>query len=267
MKTILSFLIALCSSILLHAQDIDSMFYSSVDTTGFAKAIAKDEAEWHWTDTLDEKDYSKVDAYVSGLTKRYKSIPKLAKDLTAPFDNDEEKVRAIFMWMNSNIVYDYIELAKNKKSKGRNMNYSRNTPKEVLAERWEKIYYKYATDVLTKRRGICEGYSTLFYELCKNANIKSEMVNGFADMNVDKVDKYKKKKTFPTNHAWNRVFINDEWLYIDVTWASCGTFDGKRTESNAYRPYYFLKSEKHLYVTHIENEKRTKRRNDLVGNY
>lgn len=95
------------------------------------------------------------------------------------------------------------------------------------------------------------------------------MVTGFADTDIEKIDKYKKQKYVPTNHAWNRVLLNGEWLYIDVTWASSGRYDEnrKRTEPITYTPYYYLVKESNLYPDHVVNEKRSKRRNDIVGNY
>ena len=60
-----------------------------------------------------------------------------------------------------------------------------------------------------------------------------------------------------------------EWLYIDVTWASKGIYDTnrKRTEPTFYSPYYYLVKENQLYPDHAVNEKKSKRRNELVGNY
>jgi transglutaminase/protease-like cytokinesis protein 3 len=267
MKNLLLFSFIVASLSLAEAQNIDSLFYNEQDTTGLAAEIRAEELAWRWTDTLSGKDYSNVDEHVSGLKNKYKSIPVLAKDLTEPFSNDEDKIRAIFTWMVSNIVYDYLELKRNKKSKGRTLSYSSKTPKQEIAKRWEKIYYDYATQVLKKKRGICEGYATLFYELCKASNINCEMVNGYAGNDLEKVKKYKRAKSCPTVHAWNKVMLNGEWLYIDVTWASTGKFDGKRTEPESYNPYYYLTTEDKLYDTHIENKKRTVRRNELVGNY
>lgn len=249
--------------------DIDSLFYSGQDTIGWAQKIAAEEASWSWADTLCDGNYDYIDSYVMGMTKKYKNIPDLAKDINLAFDTEQEKIRAIFIWMTKHIAYDYVELANKNRSIGGTVSYSKGTPKVVIAEKWEKIYFKYATKVLRDKRGICEGYATLFYELCKYTNVNCEMVTGFADEDEEKIAKYKKQKYIPTNHAWNRVLLNGEWLYLDVTWASSGRYDvnRKRTESTGYKPYYYLVKESNLYPDHVVNEKRTKRRNDIVGNY
>ena len=249
------------------AQNIDSLFYSGQDTTGWSKEIAAEEAAWTWTDTLRDGNYEVIDNYVMGMTKKYKNIPDLAKDINLAFNTDEEKIRAIFIWMASHIAYDYIECADKNRSIGGCVSYSKGTPKLIIADKWEKIYFKYATRVLRNKRGICEGYATLFYELCRYTNINCEMVTGFADLDIDKINKYKNQRYIPTNHAWNKVLLNGEWLFIDVTWASSGKYDGKRTEPTTYTPYYYLVKESNLYPDHVVNTNQTKRRNEIVGNY
>ena len=249
--------------------DIDSLFYSGQDTTGWAQEIALEEAAWSWADTLRDANYDEIDLYVLGMRKNYKNIEDLANDINLAFDTEEAKIRAIFIWMTAHIAYDYVELANKNRSIGGSVSYSKGTPKGEIAAKWEKIYFKYATKVLRNKRGICEGYATLFYELCKYTNVNCEMVTGFADLDVEKIEKYKKQKYVPTNHAWNRVLLNGEWLYIYVTWASNGKYstNRKRTEPIGYTPYYYLVKESNLYPDHVVNEKRSKRRNEVVGNY
>lgn len=250
------------------AQNIDSLVYADQDTIGLAKSIAQEEAAWRWTDTLYDADFSKIDNYSLNLTKKYRNIPVLAKALTEPYEKEEEKVRSIFMWIVHNLAYDEIELERNRKHKGKyNIYISGRDSEEDITKKYQKHYYKYATKVLRKRRGICEGYSTLFYELCKASGIECEMVNGYADYDVKVVENYKKRNVCPTVHSWNKVQINGEWLFIDVTWANRNVYDGKRYESEYYSPLYYLVTEDRLYETHIENKARSQRRNELVGNY
>jgi Transglutaminase-like superfamily len=248
--------------------NIDSLVYADTDTTGLAKSIAADEAAWSWTDTLFDGNYKAVDSYVLGITKKYKNIPDLAKDINLNFSSDADKIRAIFIWMVANIAYDYVELAK-KDRKIKGLSYAKGTPKVIIAQKWENVYFDYATKVLRNKRGICEGYATLFYELCTYTNINCKMITGFADEDEAKIEKYRKLKYVSTNHAWNKVLLNGEWLYIDVTWASSGKYDLKRktTKGKTYSPFYYLVKENNLYPDHIVNEKQSKRRNDIIGNY
>lgn len=54
---------------------------------------------------------------------------------------------------------------------------------------------------LDKGRGVCGDYALLFMYLCRRANIPcvSEL-----SMSMD--------------HAWNSVFVNGDWLFVDTTW-------------------------------------------------
>jgi len=243
----------------LKAQNIDSIYYYNLDTTGIAAAIAEDEKNWRETDTVANGNFSAVDNRVLKLKKHYRNIPTLAQDITVGFNTDEEKVRAIFRWMTENIAYDVVDYHKKNKTVG-SIKYKGRLSKEEQAEKWEEIYYKYATKVLRKNKGICEGYATLFYELCKYNNIKCEVVSGV-------VKKERNGKIRYAGHAWNKVYFNEQWFYLDVTWAS-GYCDDKVTQfTKSLSNYYYLTAIDKPFPTHIDKEKRTKRRNDLVGNY
>ena len=74
---------------------------------------------------------------------------------------------------------------------------------DILMKRLEYDYnqdflYKPA-DVLNNGRGVCTGYSTLFYLGCINSGLRCECVGNH-------------------EHMWNRVLLNNEWKHIDVTW-------------------------------------------------
>jgi len=124
----------------------------------------------------DKYSFDNVDAYVSSL--KINDTSNLAIKITKPFTKELEKVRAIFMWMNSNIQYDYVGLASN--------NYTFEVP-----------------EVLRKRVAVCDGYSRLFYYLCSGAGITSNYLRGLTPRG---------------EHAWNSVRIDNKWYLIDVTW-------------------------------------------------
>ncbi|MBL7884471.1 MAG: hypothetical protein JNL69_10415 [Bacteroidia bacterium] len=253
-------LLALLSTVYLtHAQNVDSIYYYGLDTTGIAQSIADDEKNWRETDTVVYGNFSSVDEVVLKMKKHYRHIHQLAKDVTAPFKTEEEKVRAIFCWITANIAYDTKEYHIKNKKVG-SVSYKRSLSKQEKAEKWEEVYYKYASKVLRKNKGVCEGYATLFYELCKYNNITCEVVLG-------KVKKERNGKIRYAGHAWNKVYFNEQWFYIDATWAS-GYCDEKVTVfTPALSNYYYITCMDKPYPSHIEIEKRTKRRNDLVGNY
>lgn len=119
------------------------------------------------------------------------NLSRSAKDLslylTNPFDNDEQKVRAIFRWITNNIAYDIDKAVAN--------NFS-------ASDKSQSPY-----NVLKKRKAVCEGYSNLFVELCTQSGIRCEFIGGISMDNS--------KRT--SLHAWNAVFVNSTWKLVDVT--------------------------------------------------
>lgn len=206
-------------------------------------------------------DYSKVDAYVLSLTKHYKKIPELAHDLTAPFSTDEDKVRAIFMWITDNVAYD-CALFHSRNNKG--MRFIYKDQADLDAKR-NKYYMDYATRILRSRKAICEGYAVLFQQLCKESNIRCEIAIGRVSNNTAKIGRIRNKKNFTTNHAWDRVLVNGSWYYADPTWASGYCDKDVKKFYKDFKPYYYLTPVDRLYDTHAENEKQTEKRNNAVA--
>ena len=257
-KGFIYFCISLCA-ISTKAQNADSLIYSGPNTSGSSTSIAKDDAPGK-TNTFANADYSNIDKYVLQLKGRTKNIPQLAKSITGPFTTDEDKVRAIFRWMTNNIAYDCNDYHNKHKKIGAGVSYSRKTPKEIKAGKWEYQYYNYATRILRTKKGVCEGYATLFYELCNYSGLQCEVVYGKVNTDVDGKPKY-------SGHAWNEVRIGNEWYFTDVCWAS-GYVDDKVSKfTKSLNNTFYLTPVDKPFEDHIANKRQTKKRNDLVGNF
>jgi transglutaminase/protease-like cytokinesis protein 3 len=206
-------------------------------------------------------DYSSIDKYSLGLKNKYKKIPELAKDLTAPFTNDQDKVRSIFIWLTDNIAYNCSEFHSQKAQR---VSFSYRTAAELNDKR-NKFYYEYATRVLKTCKGICEGYAVLFQQLCLANNIPCEIVIGTASFNTAKIARLKGKKNFSTNHAWVKVKLDNKWFYVDPTWASGYCDRSVRHFYKEYNEEFYLTPIDKLYPTHAVNEKETEKRNNVFA--
>jgi hypothetical protein len=115
---------------------------------------------------------------------------KLSHRLTDNLQDDSAKVYAIHCWITHNIRYDV---------------------KKMLAFDYNTTAVK---KILRRRKAICTGYSDLFNELCKYANITATGVPGYVkNHHVDLNDKF-----YLDEHVWNAVYINNEWELVDVCW-------------------------------------------------
>jgi transglutaminase/protease-like cytokinesis protein 3 len=161
-----------------------------------------------------------IDQYSLGTPESVTvSIDSLAAYLTQPAKNDFEKARAIYRWITQNISYDFSGyLTKNYKSTK-------------------------ATDVLTSRSSVCQGYSGLFNALAKSAGLEVVTISGWAKgYSYNAGDQI----TGPTNHAWNAVKINGGWYLIDSTWGA-GSIIQQRFVREFDEGYFLTPPERFIY--------------------
>jgi transglutaminase/protease-like cytokinesis protein 3 len=211
---------------------------------------------------IAQTDFTKVDNFAKGYKTKTTDVSKLATDLTAPFDNDLDKVRSIFIWMTNNIEYDYKEyLANRKKGKGGTTTTETVTlkakSKEEMAEKQRKLkeeWLKKAADdsianiatVLKRRKGVCQDYTELFIALCKAVNIKAGIIEGSI--------KYPTGQIIENDHTWNWFEINKKTYLTDVTWASGNVDFGSGKFTKFYKEHYFRTAPELFVMNHFPNE-------------
>ena len=212
-------------------------------------------------DSVAMAKYKNVDQQILAMKRRNKKAPILAKEITAPFTTEEEKVRALFIWITNNIAYDCAAYHDKHTPAG---NFSFKTQAE-LETKLDKYYTNVAALTLRNKKAVCEGYAVLFWQMCKANGINCQLVDGRATENKDRIKKLRNKKNFSINHMWNKVQVNGVWYYIDVTWASGYCDKPVKRFYKKFNSYYFLTPIDNLYPTHAENTKVTERRkNPLV---
>lgn len=156
----------------------------------------------------------------------YHDADDLADTLTSSFDNDSEKVRAIYFWVTQYISYDL------KKYEG-NMDISLEVNKDIDKD-GNLDEDKMIRHTLYSKRGVCEDYADLFAYMCNSAKIKCEVIEGL----VSTGSSWLTTLTGGSDHAWDAVMINNKWYLIDPTWAS-GYIDGNRFKRKR-NDYYYL---------------------------
>lgn len=171
--------------------------------------------------------FSHVDAHVKRISHQIIGHPEVLVDsLTSPFSNDYDKVRAIYVWIASNIQYDLMAFHQN-----------RHKDQTVSV-------------VLSAGKALCSGFSVLFQDFCRKAHIESEIIEGYA-----KAFGYRAGQKFEsTNHAWNAVRIYGTWYLLDVTWAAGPpqvlSGDKNKTDLDTY----FLINPEIIVKTHLPED-------------
>jgi hypothetical protein len=141
----------------------------------------------------------------------------IANYINSNFNRNNEKARAAFIWITTNIKYDLDNM------------YALN----FYEKKEDKI-----TKVLKTRKGICENYAVLFTDICSKTGLHSFVVEGYTKQNgfADYIP-----------HAWSAAFIDTAWYLFDPTWGSGYVNNGKfysKINNDEYQvdPVIFIRS-------------------------
>lgn len=161
--------------------------------------------------------------HVENISNNEFSFEKLSRQLTAPFQTDQEKLATIYAWLATNVDYaiERINSFRTYKSEEEVLDY-----------------------VLKTNRGVCLHYSLYFNELCKYAGIQSYMISGYVKQNG---------RIQQTPHTWNAVKLEGRWLMCDVTWAA--GYVSKGAYYKKFNKDFFSVSPDKFIQTHIPYDK------------
>lgn len=105
-----------------------------------------------------------------------------AKELTASAKTDDEKIKLLYGYITAKIKYDYEKISRLKST-----------------------YVPDIEDTYATNLGICYDYSALFGSMLRSVGIPAKLIKGY-------------KNDVPEYHAWNQVYVNNKWVYIDTTY-------------------------------------------------
>lgn len=155
--------------------------------------------------TMLENPIEYGDEYCSGYisvkkdlklhTEILDKLQKTSDSICENKETDYDKVKAIAYYVAENIYYNHV--AAND---------------SVTAE---IISLEYVLDTKT---ATCAGYSNLFSALCNMQGIYCVNLRGGS--NIIHYDTSENLMNAPINHEWNAVLIDNEWVFVDITWLS-----------------------------------------------
>lgn len=116
------------------------------------------------------------------------STQDLANYINSNFVSEDNKVRAVFVWITENIKYDTENM------------YSFNVHTDNIINRTIKT-----------RKGICQNYAGLFHDITSKIGIKSYVVLGYTkDQGLVNYNP----------HVWCVAMIDSSWYIFDPTWGA-----------------------------------------------
>lgn len=154
------------------------------------------------------------------VDKAIKDIDSIKTDIISNASgNNYEKIKYVHDWIVDNVKYD-----------------------TANSDNSTNIY-----GCLVKRNVVCEGYARTFKYLMDELQIPCVLVSGIA---VDEDGKSER-------HAWNYVYIKNDWYAIDTTWDDPIIIGNGRVDSSI-KYKYFLKGSKTMNKDHTTNGQITK---------
>ncbi len=202
---------------------------------------------WCFILPVSAQDFAKVDTKVKSYPNSFSDIDKFAEKVSNDFSRDDEKARAIFTWIALNVRYDLAAYGVNE----RPVAYSFKTEAEKL-EKQRKFKEELAHKTLKTKKGVCQGYSTLFAQVADRVRLETVIIPGSSKSHIAHIGKQPGK----SDHAWNAVKINGDWKLIDVTWAAgAATGNPPKFEFNFNDKYFFTDPDV-FFLNHFPDDKR-----------
>ncbi|QBZ96876.1 transglutaminase domain-containing protein [Flavobacterium sangjuense] len=165
-------------------------------------------------------NYSNVDNKMAAIPENLTATTSgIADYINSNFTAQDEKIRAIYYWITTNISYD--------------------VPNMYAPNNLDSPEVKIANTLKT-RKGVCIHYAEVFNEIATKVGIKSYIVGGYTKQ-LDEV--------VSISHAWNVSQIDGKWFLFDATWGA-GFIEGKKfakKQSNTY----FKKTPDRMIVNHM----------------
>ena len=165
-------------------------------------------------------NYSYVDNKMLSIPENLTATTsEIADYINSNFTSQDEKMRAIYYWITSNISYDVPNM------------YQPNN----LDSPQVKI-----TNTLKTRKGVCIHYAEVFNEIATKVGVKSYIIGGYTKQ-FDEVA--------TISHAWNVSQIDGKWFLFDATWGA-GFVEGKKFTKKQNNTY-FKRDPNRMIVNHM----------------
>lgn len=158
--------------------------------------------------------YTEIDLKVKDKWVRSNDAAEIAEEITLDYDDEEQKARAIFVWITENIEYS-LDIEDDRK-KNRSKRRIKSRDPEEKAELELELKEDDLKTALKARGGIEEDYSYLFIKMCEAVDIEAGEITGYLRESQRKVGQMPRRP----DHKWNWAKINGKKYLFDTMLAS-----------------------------------------------
>ena len=156
-----------------------------------------------WNFAQAPNSYETIDKIMDEIPNKSQSSSELIADyISKNFTTTDDKLRAAFYWITSNISYDV--------SGSKNTNPPYQTPAEKVAT------------TLKTQKGVCMHYAEVFKDITTKLGIETVLIGGYTKKPKGEISK--------VSHMWCASKINDTWYLFDPTWGAGYVNDDKYTK-------------------------------------
>lgn len=131
----------------------------------------------------------------------------IADYINSNFKVENEKIRAVYYWITSNISYDVPNMYEPN---------NLDSPQVKIA------------NTLRTRKGVCIHYAEVFSDIANKIGLETYIVAGYTKQ-FDELA--------AISHAWNVSKIDGKWFLFDATWGA-GFVDGKKFTKKQNNTYF-----------------------------
>lgn len=183
----------------------------------------------------DAGKYMDIDKKVRETYIKGRDVVAITDELTYDYEDEEELVRAIFVWITDNIEFS-VRTQEEQKENRRDRRIRADNAEDSLQMAIDLKEDDLAL-CLRRRGGVETDYAYLFVKMCEVVGIEAGEITGYLRESERRIGREPRRP----DHVWNWAQINGKKYLFDLTLASGSV------ERNDKREYEFVKAFNDLY--------------------
>ena len=207
--------------------------------------------------------YTEIDLKVKDKWIRSNDIYTIAETITYDYEDDESKVRAIFVWVTDNIEYSLETLDEQKKDRSKRRIKAKDPDEKAELEK--ELKDNDLKKCLKRRGGVVTDYTYLFTELCDAVGIEAGEVKGYLRRSERKVGQMPRRP----DHIWNWARIDGKKYLFDTMLAAGKVGKNPDTKEKEFmkefNDIYFMTPPEIMILNHYPLDKKNQLIDEAVS--